>query len=122
MSTKEEIDALRMKLQLLEKKKANDVQQTTEEAEDVEEDYEEEEELEGLDLTTGEREETPKKKMPIVIKQKPKIDEEEVRKNLENIQRDVERLQNNGIFRVELLFQLITLNNTLAEINKKIEG
>lgn len=38
------------------------------------------------------------------------------------IQRDIDRLQNNGVFRVELLYQLIALNNSLQNISETLKN
>lgn len=95
--------------------------------EEVDEDIEEEEEED-----IEEEEEKPVKKTVIkkAVKQNPpELEDIEETKTVENEQTEQERkameielLQNNGIFRAEMLFQLGQINQNLYLLNSLIKG
>lgn len=73
-----------------------------------------EEEFEG-EVEEEQEEVKPKKKEAINIPEKQEIQDEELKK-LRAIQIEIERLQNNGVFRAEILFQLQSINQTLMAL------
>jgi hypothetical protein len=100
----------------------------TEEEDDEEtnEDLEDEEDEEIEEPEEIEQKPAPAKKIAQKPTQMVKVEEKPVEPSIEELQKqraeEVQLLQNNGIFRVELLFQLGTLNKNLEDILKVIKG
>ena len=105
--------------------------ESSEEEEDVEEDMEDDEEIEEPEELIAPVKKEVRKEIrtvpiplakPVEVKEEPKEEPAFVEEMQKQRAEEVQLLQNNGIFRVELLFQLGTLNKNLEEILKIIKG
>jgi len=106
-------------------KPAEPVKQEPVEEDDLDDDVEEEAKEEVKEKPVEEPkvvEKSPEKAPEEVKTPSPEIDAETEQKEVERRAREIEVLQNDGVFRAELLFQLNSVNKHLYVLNSLIKG